>query len=53
MGKAFIDHITFGVSEFGRSAAFYDRALAPLFDKLRVQGGFAHDSENLAFTHAD
>jgi len=25
-----IDHITFGVSDFDRSAAFYDRALAPL-----------------------
>lgn len=25
-----IDHITFGVSEFDRSVAFYDRALAPL-----------------------
>ena len=30
MGKAFIDHITFGVSDFGRSAAFYDQAFAPL-----------------------
>jgi catechol 2,3-dioxygenase-like lactoylglutathione lyase family enzyme len=25
-----IDHITFGVSDFGRSTRFYDRALAPL-----------------------
>jgi catechol 2,3-dioxygenase-like lactoylglutathione lyase family enzyme len=25
-----IDHITFGVSDFARSTAFYDRALAPL-----------------------
>jgi catechol 2,3-dioxygenase-like lactoylglutathione lyase family enzyme len=25
-----IDHITFGVADFGRSTAFYDRALAPL-----------------------
>ena len=25
-----IDHITFGVSDIARSAAFYDRALAPL-----------------------
>ena len=25
-----IDHITFGVSDFARSAAFYDAALAPL-----------------------
>lgn len=25
-----IDHITFGVTNFERSAAFYDRALAPL-----------------------
>ena len=25
-----IDHITFGVSEFARSTAFYDAALAPL-----------------------
>jgi catechol 2,3-dioxygenase-like lactoylglutathione lyase family enzyme len=25
-----IDHITFGVSDFERSTAFYDRALAPL-----------------------
>jgi catechol 2,3-dioxygenase-like lactoylglutathione lyase family enzyme len=25
-----IDHITFGVSDFARSAAFYDRAFAPL-----------------------
>ncbi len=25
-----IDHITFGVADFARSAAFYDRALAPL-----------------------
>jgi catechol 2,3-dioxygenase-like lactoylglutathione lyase family enzyme len=25
-----IDHITFGVTDFARSAAFYDRAFAPL-----------------------
>ena len=25
-----IDHITFGVSDFARSTAFYDKALAPL-----------------------
>lgn len=25
-----IDHITFGISDFARSTAFYDRALAPL-----------------------
>jgi catechol 2,3-dioxygenase-like lactoylglutathione lyase family enzyme len=25
-----IDHITFGVADFARSAAFYDRAFAPL-----------------------
>jgi catechol 2,3-dioxygenase-like lactoylglutathione lyase family enzyme len=25
-----IDHITFGVADFARSTAFYDRALAPL-----------------------
>ncbi|MCR5873034.1 VOC family protein [Phenylobacterium sp. J426] len=25
-----IDHLTFGVSDFGRSTAFYDRAFAPL-----------------------
>jgi len=25
-----IDHITFGVTDFGRSTAFYDRAFAPL-----------------------
>ena len=25
-----IDHITFSVTDFGRSAAFYDRAFAPL-----------------------
>lgn len=25
-----IDHITFGVSDYARSAAFYDKALAPL-----------------------
>ncbi|CAN5423482.1 VOC family protein [soil metagenome] len=25
-----IDHITFGISDFARSKAFYDRALAPL-----------------------
>jgi catechol 2,3-dioxygenase-like lactoylglutathione lyase family enzyme len=25
-----LDHITFGVSDYGRSAAFYDAALAPL-----------------------
>ena len=25
-----IDHVTFGVSDFARSCAFYDRALAPL-----------------------
>ena len=25
-----IDHVTFGVSDFARSAAFYDRAFAPL-----------------------
>ena len=25
-----LDHVTFGVADFARSAAFYDRALAPL-----------------------
>jgi catechol 2,3-dioxygenase-like lactoylglutathione lyase family enzyme len=30
MGNAFIDHITFGVQDFARSVAFYDRAFAPL-----------------------
>lgn len=25
-----IDHITFGISDFSRAAAFYDQALAPL-----------------------
>lgn len=25
-----IDHITFGVTDFARSAAFYDQAFAPL-----------------------
>lgn len=25
-----IDHVTFGVSDFGRSTAFYDKAFAPL-----------------------
>jgi hypothetical protein len=29
----------------------YEGALAPLFDKLK--GGFAHDSEGLASTHAE
>jgi catechol 2,3-dioxygenase-like lactoylglutathione lyase family enzyme len=36
-----IDHITFGVSNFERSTAFYDRALAPLGVKrlFDVPGG--------------
>lgn len=29
-GPAMIDHITFGISDFDRSTAFYDAALAPL-----------------------
>ena len=28
--RAMIDHVTFGVSDFARSTAFYDRAFAPL-----------------------
>lgn len=33
-----IDHITFGVRDFARSIAFYDRALAPLGVKRLFEG---------------
>jgi catechol 2,3-dioxygenase-like lactoylglutathione lyase family enzyme len=43
-----LDHITFGVSDFGRAIAFYDAALAPLGIK-RLMSVSAEQSGGAAF----
>jgi catechol 2,3-dioxygenase-like lactoylglutathione lyase family enzyme len=43
-----LDHITFGVADFKRTAAFYDQALAPL-GITRLMGVTAEESGGAAF----
>src|ERR1700761_6187464 len=43
-----LDHITFGVADFGRASAFYDQALAPLGLK-RLVNVTAEQSGGTAF----
>jgi catechol 2,3-dioxygenase-like lactoylglutathione lyase family enzyme len=45
-----LDHVSLSVSDFGRSQAFYDRALAPLAIKVMMGGeGFAGYGDSRPF----